>query len=408
MQSDPALPNSPDRPVLPGHDEWLSWFDASNEAMAIGSRTQAAGSGPALVLRHLNRAATALCDAPPQPGQGFEALGAALGLPAGPWADACEQASRGDRIPPTSLLAAHAQRRLRLELAALGAEHVIAVLVDVTEQHRLEVEQARRQQRSDRLLSLAQIGSWELDIGTGALRWSAEMYRVYGLAPSNLVKTRHDFLDRALPEDRAHSEAALLETLASGEPLDITHRVIGAGGTVRHVRVRGSLQHGLDGQTLHLRGTAQDITTHVTTEHRLLADQRRMSGVLAALSEGLVVQAADGQVVEANPAALELLGLTRDQILGRTSMDPRWQSVYEDGSPCPGEEHPSSRCLRSGAPLNGQVMGIDTPGRGRRWLHINANPILGNVAGAPIGVVTTFVDITDQRSADNEAGAPNG
>jgi hypothetical protein len=37
---------------------------------------------------------------------------------------------------------------------------------------------------------------------------------------------------------------------------------------------------------------------------------------------------------------LELLGLTEDQLLGKTSFDPEWKVIHEDGSPFPGDTHP--------------------------------------------------------------------
>ena len=72
---------------------------------------------------------------------------------------------------------------------------------------------------------------------------------------------------------------------------------------------------------------------------------------LAALSEGVVMHAASGAIVACNPAAERILGLTRDQMTGRTSIDPRWRAVHEDGSPYPGETHPAMLTLRTGEPV---------------------------------------------------------
>jgi len=46
-------------------------------------------------------------------------------------------------------------------------------------------------------------------------------------------------------------------------------------------------------------------------------------------------------IIDCNPSAEKILGLSRDQILGRTSMNPHWQSVREDGRVFSGEEHPA-------------------------------------------------------------------
>jgi len=60
---------------------------------------------------------------------------------------------------------------------------------------------------------------------------------------------------------------------------------------------------------------------------------------LTALGEGVIIQDADSTIVAANAAAPRILGLTMDQLLGRTSLDPGWRVVHRDGSPFPGDTH---------------------------------------------------------------------
>jgi hypothetical protein len=53
---------------------------------------------------------------------------------------------------------------------------------------------------------------------------------------------------------------------------------------------------------------------------------------------GVLLQGPRAEIFS-NPAALEL-GLTEDQLLGKTSFDPEWKVIHEDGSPFPGDTHP--------------------------------------------------------------------
>jgi PAS domain-containing protein len=55
---------------------------------------------------------------------------------------------------------------------------------------------------------------------------------------------------------------------------------------------------------------------------------------------GVLLQGPRAEILLSNPAALELLGLTEDQLLGKTSFDPEWKVIHEDGSPFPGDTHP--------------------------------------------------------------------
>jgi diguanylate cyclase (GGDEF)-like protein/PAS domain S-box-containing protein len=118
---------------------------------------------------------------------------------------------------------------------------------------------------------------------------------------------------------------------------------------------------------------------------------------LDSLAEGLVLQGPDGAIVDGNETALRLLGLTRDQFLGRDSYDPEWQAVREDGSPFPGHDHPAMVTLRTGEPLHDVLMGIDSHDQKRRWLSISSQLITGE--GGTIGVSTSFINVTETKLA---------
>jgi PAS domain S-box-containing protein len=120
-----------------------------------------------------------------------------------------------------------------------------------------------------------------------------------------------------------------------------------------------------------------------------------------ALGEGVVWHGPDGAIVDANEAAAPILGLTRDQLLGRSSLDPRWQSVHEDGRPWPGDEHPAMVALRTGQPQRGQIMGLLVPGHARRWIRIHATPLRDAASGSILGAVASFVELTEQIELRN-------
>ena len=131
---------------------------------------------------------------------------------------------------------------------------------------------------------------------------------------------------------------------------------------------------------------------------RLDESERRKSLILGTLAEGLVLQDADGKIESWNPAAERVLGLTADELSGRTSTDPRWATVHADGSPWPGSTHPAMEVLAGGQPIHDVIMGIDRPHSGRIWLRVNSEPIV-DLDGVPVGVVTAFTDITAERTA---------
>ncbi|TDB68864.1 PAS domain S-box protein [Arundinibacter roseus] len=132
----------------------------------------------------------------------------------------------------------------------------------------------------------------------------------------------------------------------------------------------------------------------------LLLQQEQYASFLKSLSEGITVQTETSDIILCNPAAERILGLTRDQMLGRSSVDPRWRCIHEDGSPFPGETHPSMVSLGTGLPQRNVVMGVYKPDGDLTWISINSEPIFDNNSAIPTAVITSFNDITELKSIE--------
>jgi PAS domain S-box-containing protein len=137
--------------------------------------------------------------------------------------------------------------------------------------------------------------------------------------------------------------------------------------------------------------------TDITAQKELDIQQRTL---IAVMSEGLVHQNADGKIILCNAAAEAILGLTKEQMLGRDSVDPRWRSVHEDGSDFPGETHPAMVTLQTGETKRDVVMGVHKPSGDLTWILVNSEPLLAPGYLRPHGVVTTFTDITERVRAE--------
>jgi PAS domain S-box-containing protein len=127
-----------------------------------------------------------------------------------------------------------------------------------------------------------------------------------------------------------------------------------------------------------------------------LAAQARYQDLFAHMAVGVVFHDADGRIIDANPAAQHLLGLTKEQLLGLTSFDPRWRAIQVDGIEVPGAMHPAIVALRTGQAVRNVIMGVFIPDEKRyRWLRINAMPRLVPGRERPAGAFVTFDDITE-------------
>jgi PAS domain S-box-containing protein len=128
--------------------------------------------------------------------------------------------------------------------------------------------------------------------------------------------------------------------------------------------------------------------------------EMRYRSVIAALSEGIVLQDANGTIHAWNESAERILGLSAEQIMGRTSFDPRWQAIHEDGSPFPAETHPTVVTLSTGQSCNDVVMGVYQPDGALKWLSVNSYAMFDTGASEVSAVVCSFADITERKQAE--------
>ncbi len=136
-------------------------------------------------------------------------------------------------------------------------------------------------------------------------------------------------------------------------------------------------------------------------EHALQASEERYGSVVAALAEGIVFMDAGNRLQASNVSAERILGLTAEQIAGRTSFDPHWRAIHEDGSPFPGDTHPIVMTLRTGQPCANVIMGVHKPSGELTWISVNSQPLFRRGARKPYAAVASFFDITERKQAED-------
>lgn len=139
---------------------------------------------------------------------------------------------------------------------------------------------------------------------------------------------------------------------------------------------------------------------HRRAVKELRTSETRFRGLVRDVPVGVLVQGPNAQFVLANPKALELLGLTEDQMLGRTSYDPAWNVSDEAGRVLAPGEFPVNRAIATRHAVRDAVIGVQRPGRGERvWLLVNADPEFAE-DGALVEVLMTFHDISERKAAE--------
>ncbi len=146
----------------------------------------------------------------------------------------------------------------------------------------------------------AHIGTWEWDLESDELRWSDNLFRIYGLEPGAIRPSLgYGYLFEQLhPGDRDRVESAGESIRREGQLEPLEYRFIRPDGSMRYLRATQALVEHSDTHPRRILGTVQDITerrraereiaTHIAISEALVNWRTLEQG-----SEGLLQSVAD-------------------------------------------------------------------------------------------------------------------
>lgn len=196
--------------------------------------------------------------------------------------------------------------------------------------------------------------------------------------------------------ERAEFFLPIYQSALAGEPVDHAFEMDGYFYIAHFVPVRDE-----NDTIIAAMSITEDITESKRAGDALRRSEERFRALVQNLHVGVLLQGPNGEVFLFNQAALDLLGVTEDQLFDRAPVDPGWNIIHEDGSDFPRSVQPVPQAIATGKPVRDVVMGVYHPEtQDRVWLLINAEPALGT-DGAVKEVICTFRDISARKQAED-------
>ena len=147
--------------------------------------------------------------------------------------------------------------------------------IDITDHKRTEAALREREQMLSESQQIAHIGSWSYHFADPIV-WSAETYRLYGVAPDTFTPTVEALIGLIHPDDRAALRAQI-ETLADGgNPGELVFRLPLPDGGVRYLSGRGQRVRDAGGKAVRVAGTVQDVTERKLADESLRESEDRL------------------------------------------------------------------------------------------------------------------------------------
>jgi len=143
-------------------------------------------------------------------------------------------------------------------------------IIDVTERVRADEIARLSGERLKEAQRIAKVGSWELDLSTGEIIWSDEMYRIVEVDKSAYTPSYSGFIELVHPEDRQAVDAAYRDSVANKRPNEIVHRILLQDGRIKWIHERYTTYYDAQGHATRSIGAMQDIT-----ERKIAEEERR-------------------------------------------------------------------------------------------------------------------------------------
>jgi PAS domain S-box-containing protein len=196
--------------------------------------------------------------------------------------------------------------------------------------------------------------------------------------------------------DSAERAKALEQIRQTGGIRDLEFQFRTKSGQVRIGQMYASILE-LNSQACTLV-VVRDITARKEAEAILRTNEERFRSLVQHLHVGIAIFDAEARIIFGNRAAVDLLGLPRDQIIGRTSAELGLTPVGEDGSVLPNNQRPVPLVVATGKPIRGFLIGWRRDGLDDVWTLLDAVPEFSST-GDLLRVVVSFTNVTEQRRA---------
>ena len=135
------------------------------------------------------------------------------------------------------------------------------------------------------------------------------------------------------------------------------------------------------------------------TEEALREGEARYRTMIDTFGDALIVRDLE-RIVECNPAAERIFGMSRAEIIGRASLTPPLSFVGEDGASSP-IRNARERAQETGEPQAGEVEGVIRADGSVVWITGNVQPIRVPGEDKPVGTIATYTDFTARKEAED-------
>jgi len=277
----------------------------------------------------------------------------------------------------------------------------VATHEDVTERKKTEDAIEENRNNLERAEMMARLGHYKFEQGATAVTWSEGLYRIVGQSPESFTPTLNSVLELVHSDDRPALEQYRRDAMAGLDLLPVTLRLVKEDGQLIYVENWARPLRASDDSVIGMFGTLQDVTERKRAEDDLRRTQKFLDAVIENVPAPIAVKdvpssakdARDCRFTLLNRAGEELLGVPRQQIIGKTAVE-----LYPTETADLIIAH-DSKALWSEQMILTSDYPFITPRNGTRLVMARKIAIRGD-DGKPQHLLAVLEDVTERRKSE--------
>jgi len=272
----------------------------------------------------------------------------------------------------------------------------LTLAFDMPDDHKKKVEQPL-EEKFRRMIETANEGIVASDADFVITFINSKISEMLGYSSDEILG--RSMIEFIFPEDQTEIRDRI-ERRRQGQKEQYELKLRHKDGSPRWFKISATPQQDASGRYLGSFAMLTDITEQKHTVEALAQSEEKLRGLFETIPMGVVYLNQKGEIISANPAAQNILGLNLDQLLGRTSIDPGWRFILEDGSVSPYQSFTAFLEQTGSGGMRGAVVGLFNPNEKETyWVKVDAFPLFHPGEDQPYQFYVVFEDITASKQA---------
>jgi len=261
---------------------------------------------------------------------------------------------------------------------------------DITERKHVEEAGQKNEKRIRDLTEMLPEAIFEADLDINLTYANREAFSLFGFTQKDFENGLNG-IDLLVPEERNEARKNLLKRLQGKELGGIQYKAIKKDGTVFPILLHVSpiIEQGT---YKGVRGIIIDLTERIRAEEALIQSEERFRLAFQTSPDAININKMDGTYVEVNEGFIELTGYSREEVVGKSSLDIKIWDIPED-----------RQRLTEGLERDGRVKNLESrflmKDGSYRYALMSANII--QLQGEP-HILSVAKDITDKKKMEEE------